>query len=232
MQRLLGREGFEVFTARDGDEGLKLARAISPAVITLDVLMPGRDGWSVIQELKSDPELAGIPVVMVTIVDDQPRGYAMGAAEYLNKPVDRAKLAGILKRHAGVGAGRHALVVEDDAGTRQVLARMLVGEGWQVTEAENGMVALAKLAGARPDLVILDLMMPQMDGFEFLAEFRKDAAMRRVPVVVVTAADLTDEDRRRLNGAVERVLQKAAYSNVELLDEVRELIYRGIGGTG
>ena len=124
------------------------------------------------------------------------------------------------------------IVAEDDRAARESVTRALELEGYGVRAVPDGAEALDAISRQAPDIVILDLMMPQMDGFEFLAEFRKDTAMRRVPVVVVTAADLTDEDRRRLNGAVERVLQKAAYSNVELLDEVRELIYRGIGNTG
>ncbi|MFQ5954112.1 MAG: response regulator [Kiloniellales bacterium] len=234
MRRFLAGEGFDVVTANDGKQGLALARRLAPSVITLDVLMPGLDGWSVLQELKADPELAAIPVVMLTIVDEKNKGYALGAADYMTKPVDRERLRGILDRYRSDDNGQRVLVVEDEKTTRQLLRRMLVGEGWQVSEAENGRVALERLAEARPDLILLDLLMPEMDGFEFLSKLRQTPTMRHVPVVVVTAADLSDEDHRRLNGGVERVLRKAAYSRDQLLAELRDLvaIYVGKAGAG
>ena len=197
--------------------------------------MPGLDGWSVLQELKADPELAAIPVVMLTIVDEQNKGYALGAADYVTKPIDRDRLRAILERYRSDRKGRRVLVVEDEAATRRILRRMLIGEGWQVSEAENGRVALARLAEAPPDLILLDLMMPEMDGFEFLSDLRRNPALRDVPVVVVTAAELTEADHRRLNGAVERVLRKAAYSRDQLLDELRQVVAQyvdPVGGNG
>ena len=220
MRRLLAKEGFDVVTARDGREGLELAREFMPSVITLDVLMPQFDGWSVLREIKSDPALAHIPIIMVTILDEKKKGFALGATDYLTKPVDRKKLGGILTKYRGSNAVNRVLIVEDDEATRSLMSRTLTGEDWEVIEAENGRVGLECLARAIPDLILLDLLMPEMDGFDFLAEMRKKPELKDVPVVVVTAADLTEEDHRRLNGGVERVLQKSDFDRDALLEEL------------
>jgi PAS domain S-box-containing protein len=224
MRRFFAREGFDVVTAKDGEEGLALARRLRPALITLDVLMPGLDGWSVLQALKADPELAEIPVVMLTIVDEKNKGYALGASEYVTKPIDRERLRALLRRFCDHGAERRALIVEDDEDTRRWLHRALEREGWEVSDAANGRKALEWLAKAPVDVILLDLMMPEMDGFEFLAERRKNKALDKIPVIVVTAADLTEDDRRRLNGGVLHVLQKSAQTRDQLLGELRELV--------
>jgi PAS domain S-box-containing protein len=228
MRRFLAREGFDVVTARNGEEGLTLARQLHPALITLDVLMPGVDGWSVLQALKADPELADIPVVMLTIVDEKNKGYALGAAEYVTKPIDRDRLRALLARFCEPGAEKRALVVEDDEDTRRWLHHALEREGWQVGEATNGREALARLAEAPVDVILLDLMMPEMDGFEFLAERRQNQALVRIPVIVVTAAELTADDRRRLNGGVLHVLQKSGLTRDQLLGELRELVAQSL----
>jgi PAS domain S-box-containing protein len=226
MRRFLTREGFEVVTARNGQEGLVLARELKPTLITLDVLMPETDGWSVLEALKADPELADIPVVMLTILDEPNKGYALGAADYVTKPIDRERLRGILARQT-TSQGRRVLVVEDDPDTRSWLSRTLREEGWAVAEAANGREGLALFAEATPDLVLLDLLMPEMDGFEFLEELHRGTG-HHVPVVVITAADLRQEDHERLNGSVLKVLQKAAHSREELLAELRRLIPRPV----
>ncbi|QPB20366.1 response regulator [Rhizobium sp. 007] len=230
MRRFLAREGCDVVTARDGAEGLNLARQVKPALITLDVLMPGCDGWSVLQELKADPELASIPVVMLTMADKRNRGYALGAADYLMKPIDRDALRKLIAKFwsGAPSPALRVLIVEDDGNTRQQWRRILSTEGCDVDEAENGRVALERLIRAPPDLIILDLIMPEMDGFEFLVELRKQPAFKAMPVVVVTAATLGKEDHRRLNGGVERVLAKTAFSRNELLEELRKMVARYI----
>jgi adenylate cyclase len=224
MRRFLAREGFDVVTARDGEEGLALARQLRPALITLDVLMPGLDGWTVLQALKADPELAEVPVVMLTIVDEKNKGYALGASDYVTKPIDRERLRALLARFCDQGSGRRALIVEDDEDTRRWLHHALEREGWEVGEAANGKEALESLAKAPANVILLDLMMPEMDGFEFLAERRKNKALAKIPVIVVTAADLSEDDRRRLNGGVLHVLQKSAQTRDQLLGELRELV--------
>ncbi len=221
MQRFLVKEGFRVVTAASGEEGLRRAHEIRPDTITLDVMMPGMDGWAVLTALKADPDVADIPVVMLTIVDDKNLGYALGASDYLSKPIDRERLVAVLKQHR---RDCPVLVVDDDAGVRALLRRMLEPEGYTVVEAENGRAALARLHDLAPGVVLLDLMMPEMDGFEFVAEFRRHEAWRGVPIVVITAKDLSGEDRERLNGYVQRILQKGAYGRDELLAEVRDLV--------
>jgi PAS domain S-box-containing protein len=224
MQRFLHREGLRMATATSGEEGLRLARALRPAAITLDVMMPGMDGWAILTALKADPLLADIPVIMLTIVDDKNLGYALGAADYLTKPVDWDRLAAILQKYRCAHPPCTVLVVEDDADTRDMLQRLLTRENWAVTEATNGRVALERMAESQPELILLDLMMPEMDGFAFLDALRQQDAWRSIPVVVVTAKDLTPEDRQRLNGYVEQILQKGAYSREELLHEIYHLV--------
>jgi len=224
MRRFLSKEGFRVESASGGEEGLRLAHELRPDAITLDVLMPIMDGWSVLVALKADPDLADIPVVMLTIVDDKSKGYALGASDYVIKPVDRERLVAILAKYRSDSLPSHVLVVEDEAATRELLRRVLEGEGWTVAEAENGRAALDRVAEERPALILLDLMMPEMDGFAFMDELRRREGWGTIPVVVVTAKDLTTEDRLRLSGFVHRILQKGAYGREELLDEVRDLV--------
>jgi adenylate cyclase len=226
MRRLLAKEGYDVLTAPGGREGLVLARKFRPSVITLDVLMPAFDGWNVLREAKSDPALATIPIIMVTIVDEKKKGFSLGASDYLAKPLDRKKLSAVLARYRNGRAGLKVLVVEDDEATRQVVARILRQEDWEVMEAENGRVGLECLASSPADIVLLDLMMPEMDGFEFLAELRKKPDLKDIPVVVVTAADLSEEDHRRLNGGVERVLQKTSLDRDALMVELCQTVSR------
>ncbi|NWG15715.1 MAG: response regulator [Chloroflexi bacterium] len=224
VSRFLAKEGFNVRVAVNGQEGLRIAREFKPDVITLDVMMPGMDGWSVLTSLKADPELATIPVVMMTIVSDKNLGYALGASDYLTKPIDRERLVSVLRRYECKRPMCDILVVEDDQQTREILCRMLDKEGWHAREAEDGLIALEKVAEEMPELILLDLMMPRMDGFEFLAELRKTEAGRAVPVIVVTAMDLTPDDRQKLNGQVKQILQKGAFRQDELLSEVRRLV--------
>jgi CheY-like chemotaxis protein/nitrogen-specific signal transduction histidine kinase len=223
VARMLSKDGFRVVEAPNGEEGLRLARAERPDVITLDVLMPGLDGWGVLTALKNDPALASIPVVMLTITDEQNLGFALGAAEYLIKPIERARLSAVLARYRrGPGAG--VLIVEDDADTRAMLRRSLEKEGWSVSEAENGRVGLDRVASELPSLVLLDLMMPEMDGFEFLDQLRRRPAGTAPDVVVITAKELTEEDRRRLNGGVRDVVQKRSQDIDFLLADVRSRV--------
>jgi adenylate cyclase len=222
LARMLGKEGFPVLEAPDGEAGIARARADRPDVITLDVMMPGMDGWGVLAALKNEPGLASIPVVMLTIMDERDLGFSLGAAEYLTKPIERAQLSAVLARYRRApGAG--VLVVEDDPATRAVLRRSLEKEGWTVTEAENGRVGLERVATDRPALVLLDLMMPEMDGFEFLDALRSDHSGNSPAVVVITAKELTDLDRERLNGGVSRVLRKGGQTREELVAEVKHL---------
>ena len=215
----LEKSGWRVATAGSGNEGLRLARQLKPMAITLDVMMPGLDGWAVLEVLKADPELSGIPVVMCTIVDDKKRGYALGANDYLVKPIDRSRLLTILTRYC-LNPPCRLLIVEDDDDTRELLVRTALRLGWNVTQAENGQAGLDRLEEESPDLILLDLIMPHMDGFEFIENLHKNDAWNQIPVVVVTARNLTDEEHKNLNGYVQGILDKGEYSTGELLDEV------------
>jgi len=227
MRRSLEKDGFRVEVATDGKRGLELARQLKPAVITLDVMMPSMDGWAVLTALKSDAATADIPVIMLTIVDDKQMGFALGAADYFTKPIDFQRLHHVLEKYRKPASQQTVLVIEDEESTREMLRRTLEKGGWQVAEAQNGKIGLAKLDGTVPALILLDLMMPEMDGFEFMRQLRQRPDGRLVPVVVITAKDLTEEDRHRLNGEVVRILLKAGMSQAELLAEVRAVAQRG-----
>ncbi len=205
--RYLEREGFAIAEADGGREGLRLARELNPTAITLDITMPDLDGWTVLAAIKGDPALAAIPVVLLTILDEKNRGFALGASEYLVKPVDRDQLIRVL-RQLSMPKGGNILVVDDDELSRHGLRTALEQAGWQVAEADNGQVALAWLKEARPNVILLDLMMPEMNGFEFLDEVRQRDDWRDIPIIVITARDVTAEDRARLNGRVESIIQK------------------------
>ncbi|MEK7684453.1 MAG: response regulator [Verrucomicrobiota bacterium] len=223
LRRFLSKEGFGVASAASGAQGLELARQLKPAVITLDVMMPGMDGWAVLSALKADPDLENIPVIMVTLLDDKNMGFALGATDYLTKPIDRQRLMAVLHKYQREALPQTVLLVEDDVPTREMLHRSLEKAGWCVTAAENGRVALERVAEKMPALILLDLMMPEMDGFEFMHELRRQPAWQQIPVIVVTAKDITDDDRRRLHGHVNEILQKGSYTTEELLREIRRL---------
>ena len=188
-------------------------------------MMPKVDGWAVLQQLKADPQLQDIPVIMVSMIGDKEMGYTLGATEYLTKPVDRRRLSQLLRRYRCESPPCPLLLVEDDEGVREMMRRDLTKEGWSVTEAANGKEALARVEENAPALILLDLMMPVMDGFEFVMELRKVPAWRAIPIIVVTAKDLSEEDRRRLRDNVEQIIEKGGLSSEDLLQQVRD----GIG---
>ena len=223
ITRFLTDEGFRIVEAAGGEAGLALAREIHPDAITLDVLMPGMDGWAVLGALKADPTLADIPVLMLSVMEDRNLGFALGASEYLTKPLDRERLRRLLKKYRRDGAS-DVLIVEDDRPTRDLLRRLLETEGWSVEEAGNGQAGLEAVRRRAPSLILLDLMMPVMDGCQFAAELRRHEAWRGIPVIVLTAKDLTPEDRRALNGDVQGMLQKGAVSREELLRQIHDLM--------
>ena len=224
MGRLLSKEGFRVEAALSAEAGLQKARELHPNVITLDVMMPEIDGWSALATLKSDPALAEIPVIMVTMVDHKNKGYALGAADYLTKPIDRSRLASVLKRYQCQHPPCKILLVEDDPTTSQMMQQLLHKEGWQVVLAANGRIALEQLGKTSPELILLDLMMPEMDGFAVVAAIQNHPVWRTIPIIVLTAKDITPEERCRLQGSVEQIVQKGAFDREKLLVEIRNLV--------
>jgi len=201
LQVYLSKIGYQVVGAENGIDGLKLAKKLRPDAITLDVMMPGMDGWEV------DPDLAHIPVIMLSMMENQEIGHSLGAAEYLNKPVSRSKLVNVLRKYRSDRDPGIVMVVEDDAITREMMIRMLHKVGCKVLEA---------------------VMMPQMDGFEFILQLRQHETCSSIPVVVLTAKDITVEDRLWLNNRVDTVFQKSAYNREELLIELRQLLVRAV----
>jgi signal transduction histidine kinase/DNA-binding response OmpR family regulator len=230
LARFLEKEGFHVVPVARGQEVVETAKRVRPQAITLDVMMPEVDGWEVISQLKSDPETANIPVVILTIVDEKNMGYMLGAADYLTKPFDRQRLLDTLSRYCNVTKENLAMVVEDDPPSRELVRRTLEKDGWEVVEASSGSEAWDLIARRAPSLILLDLMMPDMDGFEFLDELRQRPQLRSIPVIVITAKDLSEEDRMYLNGSlflsgsVKQVLQKGRFDKQQLLDEVHQLV--------
>jgi len=188
--------------------------------------MPDLDGWSVLAALRQDPELAEIPVIMITIVDERRHGIALGAAGYLTKPIDHERLHRLVSRFRAPVPPTRVLLVEDDAVQRERMRGWLEGPQWTVREAANGREALNRLKEGKPDVILLDLMMPEMDGFAVVAALQKDAACRDIPVVVITSADLDAKDRARLNSGVQSVLVKERFRPADLVERIRQLVHK------
>lgn len=224
MERFLNREGFTVHTAADGASGVALVRQYKPMAVTSDIMMPGMDGWSVLSAIKSDPEISDIPVIMLTMGDTQELGFALGAFDFLSKPLDRNQLLKALERiNLPASSETEILIVEDDRDTRELLQRTLEREGWKVLTATDGVNAIELLAGATrvPDLVLLDLMMPRLDGFGVLDAIRKNPLWASIPVVILTAKDLTIDERMLLSQSSAAILEKGAVPPSEVLENLR-----------
>jgi signal transduction histidine kinase/CheY-like chemotaxis protein len=224
LRRSLIRYGFRVESAYSGDDGIRMARRLRPDAITLDVLMQGIDGWSVLRSIKADHEISHIPVIMLTVMDNRNHGFLLGATDYLSKPIDRGKLIGVLGRYRPRGVPGTALVIEDDFDARRIISTALKAEGWKVDEAENGRVGLECLSRSKPSLILLDLMMPEMDGFEFVTRLKDFPDYKDIPIVVLTAHELSEEDRTRLNGQVQKVLRKQSVQIDGLMGELLRII--------
>jgi len=207
----LVKEGYHIAHAHDGVEALDLMRKDPPDVVTLDVVMPKIDGWSVLSIMKSETALAHIPVIMLTIVDDRNIGFSLGAAEYMTKPVDRNRLIALIQKFARIDKSDTVLIVDDDKDARSMIRQTIEGVGMRAAEAPNGHAALEWLtANSRPSVILLDLLMPRMDGFEFLERVRQIPNLVDVPIVVLTAKDLTGHERAVLAKNTLLVLSKSA----------------------
>jgi len=224
IQRSLSRDGYRVVTCSSGEAGLSLARTVKPDVITLDVMMPQMNGWQVLAALKADPTLAAIPVVLLSVVENKEIGLALGATDCLTKPIDWNRLDTLLERLMEVDTPAPILVVEDDSASSELVRRLLERDGWTVDVAANGEDAMHQIRNRRPALVVLDLMMPVMDGFTFSDQLRAEPGCEDIPVVVLTSKSLTPDDHKRLNGHVADILTKGAYQRGDLLQLVRKLM--------
>jgi signal transduction histidine kinase/DNA-binding response OmpR family regulator len=222
LAKTLAKDGYRVISAHNGIEAVALAREHRPQAITLDVLMPQMDGWAALKELKADAQLRDIPVIIVTVLNERGMAIPLGAADFLTKPVDRQRLTAILREHCALSRNASILVVEDDLATREMLCRSVMSMGYAAHSAVNGLSALNWLGShPAPSLILLDLLMPELDGFEFLQELRKRPAFVDIPVIVVTAKDLTAEDYRILSGQTERIIAKNQAYLSELTVAVR-----------
>jgi signal transduction histidine kinase/CheY-like chemotaxis protein len=221
----LGRDGYVVHGITDSRMALEQARKLKPAAIVLDVLMPHKDGWEVLTELKADPELQAVPVILYTIVEEQKLGFYLGASAYLLKPVSEVELCATLERL--VASDATIMVIDDDPNAREIITQQLAQTGsYRVRTASNGREGLERIAEERPDLIILDLMMPEVDGFAVLEELDRDPATRAIPVIVVTAKDLTTAERDVLTRRVNGLLEKGMLTPEHLLDHVGNLLSR------
>jgi CheY-like chemotaxis protein len=224
VQRFLCKKGFKVISAMSGEQGLQLAKEIHPDAITLDVMMPGMDGWDVLSVLKADPEISDIPVIMLSMIDDKNLGYALGASDYLLKPINREQLEQVLRKYQSRPIKSAVMLLEDDKVTRELLKRQLQKEDWQILEVSNASHALDIIEQNNPEVVILDLMMPEMDGFEFLYQLRQQPHWRKISVIVVTAKELSAAEKNQLNQQVQHIFQKGSYTRQKLLEEVHLLL--------
>ena len=217
--------GCELRIAPTGAAGVELARSLRPALITLDATRPVADGWSVMGELKSDPELAAIPVVLLALQDGEAAAdFTLGAAEFLTKPVDSAALSRVMHRHLHYPPEGYVLLVEDDPTLREMMSRIIEGDKFPVKVAENGLRALELVRQAVPQLILLDIMMPVMDGFQFLGELRQRKEWAHVPVIVLTAKSLSPEEREFLAARTNSILQKGASVRNEVMADIRRHI--------
>lgn len=224
LRRYLVGEGHTVLEARSGAEGVRLAELHRPDVICLDAVMPEMDGWSTLRVMKSRSSTADIPVVMVTMIDDRSRGIVLGAADYLVKPIRKDVLLTSIRRLQP--QRRPVLVVEDDRLTREMTSRMLRSEGYEVMEAENGRVALERIAEQLPSVVLLDLMMPELDGFQVVTEIRRNPEWADLPIVVLTAMEIPPSQRGLLELQVQAVIGKGGHERALLVEEIRRAITR------
>ena len=216
--------GYRTALARDGAEGLELARQLRPCAVVLDIVLPRIDGWDLLARLKADPATASCPVVIVSMLDQRGKGFALGAADYLVKPVERDELLEALARCIPGGMdSRTVLVIDDEARDRRLIADTLEAEGYSVLSAESGEEGIELARRERPTVVLLDLLMPGLDGFAVVERMRADATTADVPIVVLTAKDLRAADRKRLNGRISYLAQKGTVGRGELVALVRRL---------
>ena len=221
----LGQEGYEVTTAANGQEALTLARTALPDTIILDIFMPIMDGWGVLTALKQDPDLRHIPVILATVDDNRQKGIALGATDYLTKPIQGEELIQMLRAHTDEApANPNILLVDDDPHMREIISTMLANSGYVIHEASHGMEGLGLIHTVQPSLILLDLLMPQMDGFEFLRQLRRLPEGQHIPVIVLSVTDLSAEQRQELDGAVQRIIQKGSQRRQDLLHEINHLL--------
>jgi PAS domain S-box-containing protein len=227
FRRYLSKQGYHVVGLTEGMKVMEKAQELKPFAITLDVMMPEKDGWQIIQELKSDPDTRHIPVIMCSIVADQDRGISLGASGYLVKPILEDDLVAALEQLDHAEEHHRVLIVDDHAEDRSLLRRMIESQkGYEVLEATGGQEAIDLIPSIHPNIIVLDLMMPDVDGFTVLESIKADTETRHIPIIVVTAKDLSQQERKALNKRVQALLQKGIFEQQELLADVAAALKR------
>ena len=224
MRRILEKEHYAVTTASSGRQALELCPTVKPCLITLDVMMPDLDGWAILKHLKNDRATAEIPVIMVTMVNDRPLGLALGASDYVTKPFDRDQVTTILRRHGIQSKSPRVLVIDDDPNVFQLASRALEKDGYRASYAANGRIGLEMIAQDKPDLIVLDLNMPEMNGIDFLGEMQRRNIPDPPPVVIFSAQDLTENEAQHLRTSAKEMLLKGTNSTFDLVDTVKRLL--------
>jgi len=223
MSHYLSQKGFDVQTAASGGEGLEKAMAVQPDVITLDIMMPGKDGWDILKSLKENPALYDVPVILITMVENRSLGFSLGATEYLPKPIDKERLLNVVNRCVRHKSNGPILVVEGDDVLRGAMQDAFLLDGWEVAVVASAESALSSIGENPPALIMLDFIMPTMDGFEFLDQLRHNPRWRDIPVVIVAGMELTDAEIHYLQGKASKVINKATCSQDELLRKIRSV---------
>jgi signal transduction histidine kinase/DNA-binding response OmpR family regulator len=228
IKRFLEMEGYRVVIVKNGNEVLAEAKKIKPLAITLDIMLPGKDGWDVLQEIKMDHETQAIPVFIVSVMDNKDRAYSLHADDYFVKPIDRKqiinRIGSLKKRNGNKKPINRVMVVDDDDNALFLTSSFLEKEGFNVDKARDGHKALEMIRANKPDLVILDLLMPHVSGFEVMEIMRKDADLKQIPLIVLTAKELTPDDRDHMSGQVRKFMQKASYTIYDLLYEIKRVV--------
>jgi PAS domain S-box-containing protein len=222
LRENLSEAGYRVSKAYSGKEGLDKARSLQPNVIILDILFPRESGWEILSELKTDPITREIPVIVLSVVDDKKRGYRLGAYDYLVKPFDRDNLMRVLEGITELDRQPISLLaVDDDPKIIDLIGQLLEDEPYQITSAENGTLALKAISRSQPDIILLDLLMPEMDGFAVIEHLRHDEELHTIPILVLTAKDLTEDEETWLNERAASVSKKQGLTTEQLLQDLR-----------
>ncbi len=227
-ERYLQPQGYEVVALTEPARAVERAKALKPFAITLDVMMPAIDGWQVLDMLKADPETRAIPIIVCSILEDQEKGFSLGAADYLTKPILEDDLLNALDRLNADGSIRDVLVIDDDPNDLRLLGKILNDDGrYKAILAEGGLVGWSLLSsGKPPHAVALDLFMPDLNGFEILGRMRADEKLRDIPTVVISGVELTAEQRKQLSEFGQSLLAKGSFSEKELLSTIQRALER------
>ena len=228
LQENLDANEFQISGSRHGEEGLQLAQKFHPDAILLDILMPGMNGWQILNELKENPLTSEIPVILLTIVDKKALGFKLGAAAYLLKPLDPVAVRDALHKVIGEGQHepKHILVVDDDPTVADMLKQFLPENEFVFQAAEDGVAGLEAIKAHKPDILLLDIMMPRMDGFDVIEHIRADSSTRDLPIIVISAKDLTLEETSRLKQTVSSVMKKQGFENEKFVDEINTILHQ------